>query len=107
VLQPSKDVPPIRWSSIKDPHIPGALPEGAHPIHVSLHAGDAVSSLWSALWPTSDDALMVSALSACRVVAPCPARRDDGRTDDRGELVVRRGDARYELGLAQLSARSR
>jgi jumonji domain-containing protein 7 len=56
VFQPSKDVPPIRWSSIKDPHIPGALPEGAHPIHVSLHAGDAVSSLLSAFWPTSEDA---------------------------------------------------
>lgn len=30
----------VRWSSISDPHIPGALSPEAHPIHVTLRPGD-------------------------------------------------------------------
>jgi len=41
-LLPSHDAPPVRWSSISDPDLPGALPPEAHPIHITLTAGDTL-----------------------------------------------------------------
>ncbi|TFK55723.1 Clavaminate synthase-like protein [Heliocybe sulcata] len=34
--------PPVRWSSILNPDDGSALPPGAHPIHITLHAGDTL-----------------------------------------------------------------
>jgi len=33
---------PIRWSSITNPHLPDTLPPEAHPIHISLEAGETL-----------------------------------------------------------------
>lgn len=41
-LTTSEGVPLVRWSSIPDPHLPDALPTGAHPIHVSLLPGETL-----------------------------------------------------------------
>jgi jumonji domain-containing protein 7 len=32
----------VRWSSIVDPHLPQGLPVAAHPIHVTLRAGESL-----------------------------------------------------------------
>ncbi|GBE79449.1 Clavaminate synthase-like protein [Sparassis latifolia] len=43
VLSPSPSTAvPIRWSSVVDPNLPGALPAEAHPIQISVQAGDAL-----------------------------------------------------------------
>jgi len=43
VLTPSpSSVPPIRWSSIMRPHLPGVLPPDAHPVHVTIKAGETL-----------------------------------------------------------------
>ena len=34
--------PPVRWSSIANPHLPGALPPDAHPINISVNAGETL-----------------------------------------------------------------
>lgn len=39
---PSIGTSEVRWSSIAEPHIPGVLPPGAHPIHITLRAGDTL-----------------------------------------------------------------
>ncbi|KAI0677364.1 Clavaminate synthase-like protein [Trametes maxima] len=36
------DTPLVRWSSVADPTAPGALPVGAHPIHVTVNAGETL-----------------------------------------------------------------
>ncbi|KAG6821275.1 hypothetical protein H0H93_002385 [Arthromyces matolae] len=41
-LQPSQNTDLVRWSSVMYPHIPGALPIDAHPIHITLHPGDTL-----------------------------------------------------------------
>lgn len=41
-LLPSCEAPPVRWSSIPNPDLPGALPPEAHPIHITLAAGDTL-----------------------------------------------------------------
>jgi len=41
-LVPSIGTSEVRWSSITEPHIPGVLPPGAHPIHITLRAGDTL-----------------------------------------------------------------
>lgn len=33
---------PVRWSSITNPHLPDTLPPEAHPIHISLKAGETL-----------------------------------------------------------------
>ncbi|EGO01893.1 hypothetical protein SERLA73DRAFT_177489 [Serpula lacrymans var. lacrymans S7.3] len=43
VLTPSSaNTPHVRWSSITDPHLPNTLPPDAHPLEVTLHAGDTL-----------------------------------------------------------------
>lgn len=43
ILTPSpSSVPPIRWSSIMQPHIHGVLPPDAHPIHITIKAGETL-----------------------------------------------------------------
>lgn len=43
MITPSpEEMPHVRWSSIPEPHIPGNLDEAAHPIHISLEAGDTL-----------------------------------------------------------------
>lgn len=43
VLTPSvASTPPVRWSSITNPHLPRTLSENAHPIEVTLNAGDTL-----------------------------------------------------------------
>ncbi|KAG2754783.1 Clavaminate synthase-like protein [Suillus brevipes Sb2] len=39
---PSSDTPPVRWSSVINPDLPGSLPPEAHPLHVTLEAGDTL-----------------------------------------------------------------
>ncbi|XP_006460104.1 hypothetical protein AGABI2DRAFT_117066 [Agaricus bisporus var. bisporus H97] len=39
---PSTDVPPVRWSSITDPSIPGSLPANIKPLHVCLKRGETL-----------------------------------------------------------------
>jgi len=39
---PSLDTPPVRWSSVVDPDLPGSLPPEAHPLHITLEAGDTL-----------------------------------------------------------------
>ena len=41
-LLPSHETPPVRWSSVSDPDFPDALPPEAHPIHITLTAGDTL-----------------------------------------------------------------
>ncbi|KAJ7904520.1 cupin-like domain-containing protein [Mycena olivaceomarginata] len=41
-LTPSRNIPPIRWSSVADPDVPGNLPREAHPIHVTVEAGETL-----------------------------------------------------------------
>ncbi|KAJ7283646.1 cupin-like domain-containing protein [Mycena rebaudengoi] len=41
-LSPSTDLPAIRWSSVTDPHLPGGLPPGSLPIHITIHAGETL-----------------------------------------------------------------
>ena len=42
-LVPSEpSVPPVRWSSVANPNVPGALPPGAHPINISVRAGETL-----------------------------------------------------------------
>ncbi|KAG6873326.1 hypothetical protein C0995_000479 [Termitomyces sp. Mi166 len=41
-VQPSESTDDIRWSSVSSPHIPGALPPEAHPIHVTLGPSDTL-----------------------------------------------------------------
>ncbi|KAJ6613440.1 Clavaminate synthase-like protein [Mycena sp. CBHHK59/15] len=41
-LSPSPHVPSIRWSSVLDPHLPGALPPESHPIRITVHAGETL-----------------------------------------------------------------
>ncbi|KAH9899687.1 Clavaminate synthase-like protein [Cubamyces lactineus] len=36
------DTPLVRWSSVTDPTAPGALPVEAHPIHITVHAGETL-----------------------------------------------------------------
>ncbi|KAH7887736.1 cupin-like domain-containing protein [Phlebopus sp. FC_14] len=43
ILVPSPpEMPHVRWSSVSDPHLPGALPPEAHPIHITLNAGETL-----------------------------------------------------------------
>ena len=43
VLTPSPpNTPPIRWSSVLDPVDPNALPEQAHPIQITVNAGESL-----------------------------------------------------------------
>ncbi|KAA1466374.1 Clavaminate synthase-like protein [Dentipellis sp. KUC8613] len=42
VLTPSRDTPAIRWSSITDPDFVQKLPPSAHPITISVHAGESL-----------------------------------------------------------------
>ncbi|OCH94076.1 Clavaminate synthase-like protein [Obba rivulosa] len=43
VLDPSSsEVPEVRWSSVTDPTVPGALPPEAHPIHITVEAGQTL-----------------------------------------------------------------
>ncbi|KAG2042840.1 cupin-like domain-containing protein [Suillus americanus] len=39
---PSPDTPQVRWSSVINPDLPGSLPPEAHPLHVTLEAGDTL-----------------------------------------------------------------
>ncbi|KAG1806803.1 cupin-like domain-containing protein [Suillus plorans] len=39
---PSSDTPQVRWSSVINPDLPGSLPSEAHPLHVTLEAGDTL-----------------------------------------------------------------
>lgn len=39
---PSLDAPQVRWSSVIDPDLPGSLPQEAHPLHITLEAGDTL-----------------------------------------------------------------
>ncbi|KAG2367375.1 Clavaminate synthase-like protein [Suillus spraguei] len=39
---PSSDAPQVRWSSVCNPDLPGSLPPEAHPLHVTLEAGDTL-----------------------------------------------------------------
>ncbi|KAG1754044.1 cupin-like domain-containing protein [Suillus paluster] len=39
---PSLDNPQVRWSSVFDPNLPGSLPPEAHPMHITLEAGDTL-----------------------------------------------------------------
>ncbi|CCM02488.1 uncharacterized protein FIBRA_04589 [Fibroporia radiculosa] len=42
-LVPSSDMTPaVRWSSVLDPTASGALPPEAHPIHITVHAGETL-----------------------------------------------------------------
>ncbi|KAH0839749.1 clavaminate synthase-like protein [Lanmaoa asiatica] len=41
-LLPSYEAPPVRWSSISNPDLPDALPPEAHPIHITLTAGETL-----------------------------------------------------------------
>jgi jumonji domain-containing protein 7 len=41
-LKPSLTVSPIRWSSVIDPNIPGSLPAEAHPIRITVDAGETL-----------------------------------------------------------------
>lgn len=41
-IVPSPDSAPIRWSSIANPQLPGTLAPQAHPIRISLHAGETL-----------------------------------------------------------------
>lgn len=41
-LLPSHEASPLRWSSIQNPDLPDALPPEAHPIHITLNAGDTL-----------------------------------------------------------------
>jgi len=34
--------PPVRWSSVADPTVPGALPAGAHPLHITVRGGETL-----------------------------------------------------------------
>ncbi|KAF8897538.1 Clavaminate synthase-like protein [Infundibulicybe gibba] len=38
----SADTPAVRWASITNPHLPGALPSDVHPIHITLSPGDTL-----------------------------------------------------------------
>ncbi|CAL1700608.1 unnamed protein product [Somion occarium] len=43
VMVPSPpSTPPIRWSSVIDPNAPHALPLEAHPIHITVNAGESL-----------------------------------------------------------------
>ncbi|TFY66944.1 hypothetical protein EVG20_g4140 [Dentipellis fragilis] len=42
VLTPSQNTPAIRWSSITDPDFIQKLPPSAHPITISVHAGESL-----------------------------------------------------------------
>ncbi|EMD40707.1 hypothetical protein CERSUDRAFT_103086 [Gelatoporia subvermispora B] len=43
ILKPSSsEVPGVRWSSVKDPTVPGSLPPEAHPIHITVNAGETL-----------------------------------------------------------------
>ncbi|KAF8138280.1 cupin-like domain-containing protein [Boletus edulis] len=41
-LLPSHEASPVRWSSVSDPDLPDALPPEAHPIQITLTAGDTL-----------------------------------------------------------------
>ena len=41
-MTPSSDTPPVRWASVVDPHIPGNLPPEAHPIQITVNAGETL-----------------------------------------------------------------
>ncbi|KAJ6539351.1 cupin-like domain-containing protein [Mycena capillaripes] len=41
-MVPSLNVSPIRWSSVGDPDIKGNLPEEAHPIRITVEAGETL-----------------------------------------------------------------
>lgn len=41
-IVPSSDSEPIRWSSIANPQLSGMLAPQAHPIRISLHAGETL-----------------------------------------------------------------
>ncbi|KAG7096955.1 hypothetical protein E1B28_004352 [Marasmius oreades] len=42
-LRPSSsDIPKVRWSSITEPHLPGALAPDAHPIYITVKMGDTL-----------------------------------------------------------------
>ncbi|KAF7292474.1 JmjC domain-containing protein [Mycena chlorophos] len=41
-LQPSEDAPPIRWASVVEPDVPGNLPDSAHPIEITVNAGETL-----------------------------------------------------------------
>ncbi|KAF8076394.1 cupin-like domain-containing protein [Lyophyllum atratum] len=42
ILVPSTDMDEVRWSSVAEPHVQGALPPDAHPIHITLGPGDTL-----------------------------------------------------------------
>lgn len=41
-IEPLSPANAVRWSSVSNPHIPGALPPDAHPIHITLGPGDTL-----------------------------------------------------------------
>lgn len=41
-LVPSPETPPVRWSSVIDPTLPDSLPPEAHPIHITVQAGETL-----------------------------------------------------------------
>ena len=42
IVPSGDDVPPIRWSSVLDPTTPGLLPPEAHPISITVSAGECL-----------------------------------------------------------------
>ncbi|KIJ70557.1 hypothetical protein HYDPIDRAFT_78159 [Hydnomerulius pinastri MD-312] len=42
LLPSPPETPPVRWSSISDPHLPNTLPPEAHPMHITLNAGETL-----------------------------------------------------------------
>jgi hypothetical protein len=42
IVSPSRDVPPIRWSSVAHPDREGSLPSGAHPLTITVNAGESM-----------------------------------------------------------------
>ncbi|KAJ3479826.1 hypothetical protein NLI96_g8785 [Meripilus lineatus] len=42
IIPSGDDVPPIRWSSVLDPTTPGLLPPEAHPISITVSAGECL-----------------------------------------------------------------
>lgn len=41
-IVPSRDTPLVRWSSVLDPSLPGALPADVSPVQVRLRPGEAL-----------------------------------------------------------------
>ncbi|KAG6919429.1 hypothetical protein DXG01_006312 [Tephrocybe rancida] len=41
-IEPTVGADEIRWSSVSTPHVPGVLPDEAHPVHITLEQGDTL-----------------------------------------------------------------